>query len=84
MPRVVELGGDPDLLSRNARVFDPLADLRLIAIRKSRINVSVSLAKSILDGFRDLVGLGLPCPQSEGGDLVARVESEGFSVQRSP
>jgi len=57
VPWVVELGGDPDLLSRNPRVLDPLADLSLISIGKSCVDVSVSLPERVLYGLRDFVGL---------------------------
>lgn len=35
MPWIVQLGGDPNLLPRDARGLDALADLLLVAIRKS-------------------------------------------------
>ncbi len=41
MPGVVELGGDPDLATGNARVLDTLADLCFVAIREGAIPLSV-------------------------------------------
>jgi hypothetical protein len=41
VPRVVELGGDPDLFTRNARVLDTLADLCFVAICEGAIPLSV-------------------------------------------
>ena len=35
MPWIVQLSGDPDFLPRDARGLDALADLLLVAIRKS-------------------------------------------------
>lgn len=35
VPRVIKLGGDPNLVAGDARVSDTLADLDFIAIRKS-------------------------------------------------
>lgn len=34
MPGIIELGGNPNLLSRHTRISDPLADLRFIFVCK--------------------------------------------------
>ena len=34
MPGIIELGGNPNLLSRNTRIPDSLADLRFISVCK--------------------------------------------------
>ena len=57
VPWVVELGCDPDLLTGDTRVLDTLADLGLIAVCESSVNVAVSGKESGLDGLADLVGL---------------------------
>lgn len=35
-----------------------------------------------LDGLSDLVGLGLPCTETDGGDFAPSVELEGESGER--
>jgi hypothetical protein len=57
VPWVVKLGGDPDLLARDARVLDALTNLLLVAIRKSGVDVSVTGLERGLDGFADLTRL---------------------------
>lgn len=42
MPWVVELGGEPDLLARNAGVLDSETDFGFVAVGKSCVNVTVS------------------------------------------
>lgn len=64
MPWVVKLGGDPDLLTRHAGVFDTLANLVLVAVRKRSVDVAVARKEGSLDGLADLVRLGLPCPKT--------------------
>lgn len=46
----------------------------MVAAPNLRVDVTVSLQESILDGLSDLVGLGLPGTETNGGDLVAGVE----------
>ena len=57
MPRVVELSCDPDLLTWYTRVLDALADLVLVAVGKSSVNVSVAGKKGSLHSLADLVRL---------------------------
>jgi hypothetical protein len=71
VPWVVKLGGDPDLLSRDAGVLDTLADLVLVAVCEGSVDVAVSSEESGLDGLADLVGLGLPGTQTNSGHLSA-------------
>jgi hypothetical protein len=71
VPRVVKLGGDPNLLSRDAGVLDTLADLVLVAVCEGSVNVAVSSEESGLDGLANLVGLGLPRTQTNSGHLGA-------------
>lgn len=80
VPGVVQLGGDPDLLTGNAGVLDTLADLVLVAVGEGSVDVAVALQQGDLDGLADLIGLGLPSTQANGGDLVAGVESIGLPV----
>jgi hypothetical protein len=76
VPRVIELGRDPDLLAGHARVLDSLPDLVLVSVRQSRVNVSVALLQSDLDGFAHLIGLRLPGTQAHGGHLGPGVEGK--------
>jgi hypothetical protein len=57
VPWVVKLGGDPKLLTGNARVLDTLTDLLLVAVGKSGIDVAVSGLDCSLDGFANLTRL---------------------------
>jgi hypothetical protein len=61
VPWVVELGGNPDLLTWYTRIFDALADFFFVAIGKSSVDVAVAR-------FR------LPCPEANRWDLCAGVE----------
>lgn len=45
VPGVVQLGGDPDLIPRDAGVSDPVADLGLIPVRKSTDGLSMPILK---------------------------------------
>lgn len=74
MPGVVELGGEEDLVACDAGSLDAIADLLLVAVGEGGVDVAVAVAEGGLDGVLDLVGLGLPRPQADGGDLGARVE----------
>lgn len=79
---VEELGGQPDLVARHARVLDARADLGLVAVGGRRVDVAVAGLEGGLDGGGDLVGLGLPGAEANGGDLVARVEGKGLTSAR--
>lgn len=70
VPGVVQLGGDPDLLSGHTRLLDALTDLALVAVGKGGIDVAVAGLERSLDGLLDLVGLGLPGSEADGRDLV--------------
>jgi hypothetical protein len=76
VPRVVELGRQPDLVAGDARLGDAVADFLLVAVCERRIDVAVPSGERGLDGFFDFVGLGFPCPQPNSGYLIARVERE--------
>jgi len=69
MPGVVKLGGDPDLFTRDTRVLDTETDLSLVAVGEGSINVTVASEESGLDGFANLVGLGLPGTETDSGSL---------------
>lgn len=75
---VVELGGQPDLFTGNARLFDACTDILLVAIGGSGIDVTVALLEGGLDSRSDLVGGGLPGSQTDCGDLRTGVEGEGM------
>lgn len=48
-----------------------------------RVNVLVAGQQGGLDGLSDLVGLGLPCAETDGGDFAPSVELEGESGKGS-
>ena len=73
---VVELGGQPDLVAGNARGLDALAYFFLVAVGGGSVNVTVAGLEGGLNGGTDLSGLGLPCSETDGGDLVAGVEGK--------
>lgn len=78
--RVVELGGQPDLVAGHAGGLDAVADFLLVAVGGGSVDVAVTSLEGGLDGSVDLVGLGLPRAEADGGDLGARVEGEGAAV----
>lgn len=78
VPRVVEFGGDPNFFARDARVLDALANLVLIAIRQSSVDVSITRLQSSFHGLADLVGLGLPGAQADSGHLCTRVKGDSL------
>ena len=82
MPGVVQLRRQPDLGAWDTRFFDGLADFFLVAVCQSGVDVAVPLGQCPLDGVGDFIGLGLPCSQADGGDLVACVEAEGLSAMK--
>lgn len=82
VPGVVQLGGEPDLVAGHAGVLDTGTDLGLVAVSQGSVNVAVAGEKGVLDGLADLIGLGLPCSQTDGGDLGAGVEGVSFPVER--
>lgn len=43
--------------------------------------MTVSGEKGVLHGLADLIGLGLPCTQTDGGDLVAGVEGVSLPIE---
>lgn len=79
VPWVIELGGQPDLLARDAAVLDAAPYFGLVAVGQRRVDVAVSFAERDLDRLLYFVGLGLPRPESESWDLGSRVESECLS-----
>lgn len=79
MPRVVELGSDPDLGAGDARVADGGADFGFVAVGEGGVDVAVAILEGEEDGVVDLVGGGLPGAEADGGDFGAGVELEGAS-----
>jgi hypothetical protein len=78
VPRVVELSGDPDLLTGNTRILDSLADLMLVSVGQCGINVSVALLQRHLDSLPYFVGLRLPGTEAHRGHLSPGVEGKGL------
>jgi hypothetical protein len=44
--------------------------------------MTVSSEKGVFDGLTDLIGLGLPCSQTDGGDFSAGIEGIGLPIER--
>lgn len=53
-----QLCGHEDLLSGNAGILDALADLGLVLVERSRVNVSVAVLKSNFAGVGGVTGVG--------------------------
>lgn len=71
---VLELGGQEKFAPGHTGGFDAIANLLLISIGGSGVNVAVTALECDLDSGLDLVGLGLPCSQSDGGNLGSCVQ----------
>jgi len=80
MPRIIQLSSYPYLLAGDTRVFDALANLLLVAVGKSGVDVSVSSLESGLDCLANLTRLRLPCPKTDSWDLCASVELRMISL----
>lgn len=81
VPGVVELSGEPDLLAGHARVLNTGTNLSLVAVSKGSVDVTVTLQQGILDSDPDLIGLGLPGTQANGGDLVTGVKGVSLPLK---
>jgi hypothetical protein len=81
-PRVVKLGGEPDFTPWDARVLDPTAYFRFVAVGKSGVDVTVAFAEGNFHSLLNLVGAGLPCSKTNCWDFVASVKSESLSVTK--
>ena len=79
-PFFLELGSHPNLLAGDAGILDASADFLFVAICERCVDVTVAFLESELDGFVDFVGRALPSSEANGGNLVASVKGEGFSV----
>ena len=77
VPRVIELGGNPDLRARDPGVADGGADFGFVAVGEGRVDVAVAGFEGGEDGVVDFVGGGLPGAEADNGDLGARVEGRG-------
>src|SRR5690606_24280846 len=74
---VPELGGDEDLLARHAALADRLADVLLVAVDPSGIDVPVAeLERPLHRLLRLAAGLCAVDAESEDGDAVAVVERD--------
>ena len=80
MPCVIQLGRQPYLFSGNSRIFDPLPHFMLVPVCERGIDMAIAFLQRNSDGVTDLVGLALPGAKTDGWDLVASAESEGFAV----
>jgi hypothetical protein len=75
-----DLGLQEDLRPVHVGAVDRLADLALVAVSRRGVDVPVTGAEGTADGVPGLVGRCLENPQTEGGNLDAVVESEGFHL----
>jgi hypothetical protein len=73
MPGIVQLSSEPDLVAGHARVTNTSTNFGFVAVGQGRVNVTIALQEGILDSLPDLIGLGLPSSQTDGGDLVTGV-----------
>lgn len=81
VPGVVQLGGEPDLVAGHTGVLDTGTNLGLVAVGQSSVNVAVTGEKGVSHGNADLIGLGLPCSQTDGGDLGTGVKGVSFPIE---
>ena len=94
VPWVIQLGGEPDLATRNARVDNALSDFGLISVRKraeelvrgmkvragyTRVDMSVAGLQSNFDSLTDLIGSGLPSSQANTGHASAAIKRKDGS-----
>ena len=75
----LHLGCQEKLLTVDTRLLDALSDLGLVLIDVCAVDMPVSDVDRVLDGFRDLSGLSLPCTESDSRDRCASVELERSS-----
>lgn len=80
VPRVVELCGQEDLPTRHTTVFDALAHFLFVAVGQSGVDVAIAGFERHGDGVADLIGLRLPCPETDCGDLCTCVQGEELAV----
>ena len=80
MPRIVQFGRQPYLLSGNAGVFDAKPNFAFIPIGKGSVDVTVAFFQSNFDSVTHLVGLTLPGAQTDGWNLVPGIEGEGLAA----
>lgn len=73
--RIIQLGSEPDIRPSHARRLDARADFLLVLVGGGGVDVAIAMAEGGFNRGLDLVGLGLPCSQADGGDFGARVES---------
>lgn len=64
VPGVIQLGGDPDLTARDARISDTIADLGFIAICKSTKGISVSIVEPGLARCDSRINMAIALQQS--------------------
>lgn len=81
VPGVVQFGGDPDLVAWHARVLDTGTNLGLVAVGQGGVDVTVACQQGVLHSLADLIGLGLPGAQANGGDLVPGVEGVSLPIK---
>lgn len=79
---VPELRGDEEVLTLGEAVLEDLveclADLLLVLVDASQVEVAVASLDGVDDGLLDLAGLREPRTEADLGDRVAVVELEGL------
>lgn len=61
-----QLARDKDLVARDARVLDALADFRFVAVDPGEVKVPVAVLQRNLDRIGYFARLGLPCACTDG------------------
>src|SRR5687767_1765728 len=78
MPIIIQLRGQPDLLTRNTGGPDSLPDLLLVSIGKGCVYMPVATPECPFHSHLNRARLGLPGSQPYGGHNCTRVERDSF------
>ena len=74
------LGGEENIAARHAGRLDALADLCLVSVGGSRVNVAVAPAECRLDRGLDFMWFRLPGAETDCGHHGACVQGEGLAA----
>ena len=78
VPRIIQLGGHPDVLPGYTTIFDAQSHFSFIAICKGGVDMSIATLQGDFDGVADFIRLRLPCSKTNGRNTSAGVELEGL------
>lgn len=68
---VSHLSGNPNLLSRNARISDPLTNFLFVLVSKRGVDVTIAGLQRVLDHRRRGIRRNVPSSAANGRDLCA-------------